>query len=107
MNRPDALAAVEQLVLEASEALAIDAELADRVLIEAMSQFSAIPAAPLGDGASLAAARQLAAACEALTDRLEREKARVSDALMSLEGGRAATKGYGAVSGSSSFARVG
>lgn len=107
MSRADALAAVEALVFSASETLAHDAEIADRLLGEALARFSTIPAGPYEDGVSLAAARQLAAAVEAFNDRLEREKARVSDSLDAIESGRVATNGYGAASRTSRFARVG
>ena len=107
MNRLAELALVEALVLAASEKLADDAEACDALLGEALARFNALPARPYADHASLDAARQLVAACEALTDRLVREKTKVRSELSTLEGGREATRGYGAASASSSFARVG
>ena len=107
MSRVVALAAIERLVCEAGEMLAHDAEIADRVLDEALVRFHAIPAAPYDDGPALDAARNLAAAVEALTDRLEREKARVAAALASLQTGQVAANSYAAQGGLSRFARVG
>ncbi len=107
MNRLAELALVEALVLAASEKLADDAEACDALLGEALARFNALPARPYADGTSLDAARQLVAACEALTDRLAREKTRVRSELSTLEGGREATRGYGPASARSSFARVG
>ncbi len=107
MSRVAALADVERLVLEASEALAHDAEAADRVLDEALVRFNAIPVAPWDDGPSLEAAQQLASAVEALTDRLEREKARVAAEIGMVQSGRVAANGYAAQGGLSKFARLG
>ena len=107
MTRALRLAEVEQLVLAASERLAEDAEAADVLLGEALNAYGAIPVAAFVHGPSLAAARQLAAACEALTDRLEREKARVSAELVALGDAESAAEAYGTALTSSSFARVG
>ena len=101
------LALVEALVLAASEKLAEDAEACDTLLGEALRRFTAIPELPYADRPSLDAARQLVAACEALTDRLAREKDQVRSALSTLEGGREAAKGYASPGAGSSFARVG
>ncbi len=107
MSRAAALAAVEALVFSASETLAHDAEIADRLLGEALARFTAIPAGPYQDGVSREAAQQLAAAVESFNDRLEREKARVSQSLGAIESGRVATNGYGAAGRTSRFARLG
>lgn len=106
MTRLERYADVERLVLRASERLADDAEDADRLLRDALVAFGSIPAAPFGDEPTLTAARRLAAACEALGDRLLREQARVGAAIDGLTGGRAAALGYASAGGVSSFART-
>ncbi len=107
MSRVAALAAVERLVLLASEWVGRDAEVADQLLGEAVAEFSSIPPAPYDDGPSLEAALQLAAAVESLTDRLEREKGAVGETIATVDSGRAATQGYASASSAGHFARLG
>ena len=91
----------------ADDDILIAGDTADVLLGEALHAYGAIPVAAFVHGPSLAAARQLAAACEALTDRLEREKARVSAELVALGDAESAAEAYGTALTSSSFARVG
>jgi hypothetical protein len=107
MTRAERYAAAERLVLEASEHLAEDAERADQLLAEALASVAALPGIDAGDTPSLAAAQQLAAACEALGHRLESEKRRVQQQLQAVDAGRVATHGYATLAGPSHFARVG
>ncbi|MBI3792860.1 MAG: hypothetical protein HY275_18535 [Gemmatimonadetes bacterium] len=107
MNRAEHYAGVERLVLAASERLADDAEASDRLLAEALAAVAALPAIAPDDRPTLAAARQLAAAVESLTHRLDVERARVARQLSAVDAGRTATHGYAQLASPSRFARVG